>query len=235
MTDVSGRRRSLTAVLTTAACLLFSGCGTEAETPEAPSSATASPPSTAPSATSVDGKPVSVLDIGRVKGVLPDEAALPGWSRIVEPLVTTDQFICQGVMAHGCPGLVAMGQSDFKRGGRTPAESIRLTFALYSCSSESAAHDLYASLNLSGAQVGLSESLGDEQTATRDVLKSSADVQPTLLSVKARSGTTMLWVTAMTSEQKTTKERTQAALRLLRDRVQQAKEGIKPNVGARIG
>ena len=234
MTGVSGGRRFLAVVLSATACLLLSGCGTGAEASGTSPSAAASRPSTSPSSTAPAGEPVSVLDVGQVESVLPDAAALPGWTHIGTPLVTTEQIMCQGVVAQGCPDLVAMGKTDFRRGSRTPAESIRLTFSLYSLSSERAAHDLYSSLDLGGTPVSLSESVGDEQTATRNVLESSAGVQPTLLSVKARSGTTLLWVTAMTTEQRTTKERTQAALRLLLDRVRQAEAGTEPDAGASI-
>ncbi|MGW0823265.1 hypothetical protein [Streptomyces sp. NPDC002845] len=172
-----------------------------------------------------------------VREILSSAAELAGWESIGEPLVTTDRRACEGVIINGCPDAVAIGSMDLTRGGKTCDEWVRLNFTMYSCTSNDAARDVYAGLNLDGTELALPDSLGDERLATRQKLDSQMEGSHiTLFSVKARTGTTVLWVSAVGySELTATKERAQAVMQLLYDRTQQVKHGAKPVVSSSIG
>ena len=141
----------------------------------------------------------------------------------MKPMATTDRFLCQGVFSHDCRGTVALGTADFARGRRTPQEWVKLSFNLYSCRNERAAHDLYTAMDSSGTKLALRGSLGDERVATRRKVGPA-----TVLSTKLRVGTTVMWVYVTGSEQTATSERVEKALQLLYNRTQQAQSGAKP-------
>ncbi|MFF9037119.1 hypothetical protein ACF090_16790 [Streptomyces sp. NPDC014892] len=194
------------------ACLLLAGCASGG-TP----------------ATTAVRTPVPVLRVSHVRQAMPDAAALPGWDNVVKPTADADRFLCQNLFTDECDDLVALGQSEFTRGRRTPQEWVRLSFTLYSFRSERAAHDLYAALDLGGTGLTLSGSVGDEHEVTRRKVG-----EATTLSIKARTGNTVLWVFALGSKQTATSERAEEALRLMDERTRQAKSGVRPTAGASI-
>ncbi|MEW2400275.1 hypothetical protein [Streptomyces sp. NPDC046862] len=148
---------------------------------------------------------------------------------VIEPMAGTDRFLCQDVFARDCRGMMALGQSEFTRGSRTPEEWVRLSFSLYSFRSERIARELYTALNLGGTKLALPRSGGDEHVATR-----RKDGEATVLSIKARAGTTVMWVFAVGSEQTASSERAEKALQLLYKRTQQAKSGAQPTASISI-
>ncbi|WP_282702942.1 hypothetical protein [Streptomyces sp. CC219B] len=204
--------------------ILIAGCGSEQDNSnDAPAAAKARPSNTSVATESVVSD--RVLNIPDIKQLMPNTENLPGW-KMISRRATKNRILCDGVFANSCKGTVGLGYSDFTHGKATPEKFARISFNVYSCRNELAAKKLYGELPLDvGKLITGPEGIGDQQAAAQGKAGEVTTVQS-----KVRVNNTVIWVYVTGSEQTATVERLDAGVRLLYERVRQAKQGITPIV-----